>query len=297
MLEEAAKPGAEPHAAAAEDRRLLRRLHGRSRRRESRRAPLQPALAAIGALKVPAELPPLLARMHLDRRRRSCSTSAPTRTSPIPTRSSPLPRRRTRPARPRLLRQDRREVAGDPRQICGHVARMLELLGDIPRPRRRRGADRDGDRDRAGKGSLTRVDKRDPYKLFHKMTRSQFRDQTPSFGWDRVLEHRRATRRSQINVTEPEFYKEVERQLKSQHLPTGRPTSAGTWPAPRRPTFPRAFVQARFRLLQQDLRGVPNCSRAGNAACSRWTAIWVKPSARSSSRRPSAPTSRSGRST
>ena len=37
------------------------------------------------------------------------------------------------------------------------------------------------------KASLTRVEKRDPYKLFHKMTRKELATLTPSFRWDRYL--------------------------------------------------------------------------------------------------------------
>ena len=36
------------------------------------------------------------------------------------------------------------------------------------------------------KASLTRVEKRDPYKLFHKMTPAQLQALTPSFRWART---------------------------------------------------------------------------------------------------------------
>ena len=34
------------------------------------------------------------------------------------------------------------------------------------------------------KASLTRVERRDPYKLFHKMTRAELQALTPSFRWN-----------------------------------------------------------------------------------------------------------------
>ena len=38
------------------------------------------------------------------------------------------------------------------------------------------------------KASLTRVEQRDPYKLFHKMTPAELQALTPSFDWDDYLD-------------------------------------------------------------------------------------------------------------
>src|ERR1700680_701281 len=68
------------------------------------------------------------------------------------------------------------------------------------------------------KASLTRVDKRDPYKLFHKMKRAELVKLTPSFAWGAYWKAVGLAAPDRVNVTEPEFFKEVERQLKSRSL-------------------------------------------------------------------------------
>src|SRR5206468_6608102 len=68
------------------------------------------------------------------------------------------------------------------------------------------------------KASLTRVEQRDPYKLFHKMTLAGLQKLTPSFRWDVYLSALRTPTVRQVNVTEPAFYGELEAQLKGNSL-------------------------------------------------------------------------------
>ena len=64
-----------------------------------------------------------------------------------------------------------------------HVQKMLELLGQKPDAARADARTVLDIETALAKASLTRVDKRDPYKLYHKVTRAQFEASTPSFGW------------------------------------------------------------------------------------------------------------------
>ena len=65
--------------------------------------------------------------------------------------------------------------------------------------------------------SLTRVDRRDPYKLDHKVSKAQLQELTPSFRWDDYLA---AAGRPDyvVNVTEPKFYRELRGLFKSSSL-------------------------------------------------------------------------------
>ena len=56
---------------------------------------------------------------------------------------------------------------------------MFELLGDSPRLPRPKPAKVLAIETALAKASLTRVDKRDPYKLFHKMDRAKLQALTP----------------------------------------------------------------------------------------------------------------------
>src|SRR6202000_2317742 len=60
-----------------------------------------------------------------------------------------------------------------------HVARMFRLLGDAAPAARSEAQKVVEIETELAKASLTRVDQRDPYKLFHKMTRAQLLQLTP----------------------------------------------------------------------------------------------------------------------
>ena len=53
------------------------------------------------------------------------------------------------------------------------------------------------------KASLTRVERRDPYKLFHRMDRAQLKALTPAFDWDTYLREEGIGDVKVANVTEP----------------------------------------------------------------------------------------------
>ena len=71
----------EPDADPAEDRRLLRRLHGRGRHREPGLEPLEPSSTRIDGIKTNDSSWPLTRRSAPRRRRTRCSASARSRTS------------------------------------------------------------------------------------------------------------------------------------------------------------------------------------------------------------------------
>jgi endothelin-converting enzyme/putative endopeptidase len=68
------------------------------------------------------------------------------------------------------------------------------------------------------KATLSRVDKRDPYKLYHKMTPAQLEKLTPNFDWKGYLGAVGLEGVQTLNVTEPEFFKAVNAQLQSESL-------------------------------------------------------------------------------
>ena len=84
-----------------------------------------------------------------------------------------------------------------------HVQHMFELLGESPAVAKAHARTVMDIETALAKASLTRVEKRDPYKLFHKMTPAQLQALTPSFHWADYFETSQAPDTSVINVTEP----------------------------------------------------------------------------------------------
>jgi endothelin-converting enzyme/putative endopeptidase len=138
-----------------------------------------------------------------------------------------------------------------------HVARTFALLGDTPEAAARQAEKVMEIETALARASLTRVDQRDPYKLFHKMDRKALRALSPHFDWDAYLAASGLARVTTFNVTEPEFFREVERQLVAQG--PGDLRHYLRWHVARAasPFLSQAFVNENFGFFSKTLRGVP----------------------------------------
>lgn len=105
-------------------------------------------------------------------------------------------------------------------RYVAHVGRMLALAGDAPQ------AAADGARaimtlETALAGaSLTNVERRDPAKQHHLLKRAELQALTPDFSWDLYFEAGGLPRYEEMNVTQPKFYEELGRQLRTAGLVT-----------------------------------------------------------------------------
>src|SRR5207244_13603206 len=93
-----------------------------------------------------------------------------------------------------------------------HVANMLELIGES---KAQAAADAKTvmriETDLA-KESLTRVERRNPYNLYHKVTPTQLSALTPSFDWTRYLADTGLAHVKTLNVPEPNFFSAVDKE-------------------------------------------------------------------------------------
>jgi endothelin-converting enzyme/putative endopeptidase len=137
-----------------------------------------------------------------------------------------------------------------------HVAAMLRLLGDSEAAA---GAEAKTVMDMEtalAKASLTRVEKRDPYKQFHKLPRAGFVKLTPHFGWPAYWNAIGLPAPAVVNVTEPAFYKEVERQLARRSLNDWKTYLRWHLAHAKAPFLSSTFVAANFDFYSKYLRGV-----------------------------------------
>jgi putative endopeptidase len=140
-------------------------------------------------------------------------------------------------------------------KYAGHVQRTLELIGESPDTARTGAAQVMEIETALAKASLTRVEKRDPYKLFHRYTRTELLALTPSFNWGKYLNGSGVTV-SEFNVTEPAFFKEMNSLLES--IPLEGWKTYLRWHVTRSasPFLSSKFVDANFRFYGAYLRGV-----------------------------------------
>jgi endothelin-converting enzyme/putative endopeptidase len=121
------------------------------------------------------------------------------------------------PDRDYYLKTDAKSVEQRARYV-EHVAKMLALSGETEAQAKTDAATVLRMETALAKATLSRVDKRDPYKLYHKMAPADLRKLAPSFDWNGYLDGMGLGAVATMNVTEPEFFKAVDAELQGEPL-------------------------------------------------------------------------------
>ena len=79
------------------------------------------------------------------------------------------------------------------------------------------------------KGSLTPVERRDPKRLYHKMTTQQLGALSPSFQWKTYFARVGLPSVEALNVETPEFFRALNTELQGKPGRAGRLICAGSW--------------------------------------------------------------------
>jgi endothelin-converting enzyme/putative endopeptidase len=137
-----------------------------------------------------------------------------------------------------------------------HVQKMFELLGDTSAAARTEAQTVMDIETALATASLTRVQKRDPYNLFHKTTLEQLAELTPSFRWPEYLEAAGVPAITDLNVTEPAFLKQLEAQLKSRKLEDLKTYLRWHIVHAEAAYLSTPFVMANFEFFGKHLRGL-----------------------------------------
>jgi predicted metalloendopeptidase len=136
-----------------------------------------------------------------------------------------------------------------------HIRRMFELLGDDPARAAAAARTVMDIETRLAKASLTNVERRDPEKVYHRMKPAEVRALAPSFAWNRYLREAHLNPRAEINVATPEFFKEVDRMLKSVPLNDWKTYLRWTLISEAAPRLSKKFVDEDFNFNGRILTG------------------------------------------
>jgi len=137
-----------------------------------------------------------------------------------------------------------------------HVARMFGLLGEPAQTAKADAGTVMAIETALAKSSLTRVEKRDPYKLFHKMTPAQLQALTPAFQWSVYFKTSNVPDTAALNVTEPAFYKELQTLLQTRSLADWKTYLRWHLVLAKARYLSSPLVQADFDFFSKYLRGV-----------------------------------------
>jgi endothelin-converting enzyme/putative endopeptidase len=141
-------------------------------------------------------------------------------------------------------------------QYAAHLATMFGLIGESPQVAKRSAATVMRIETALAKASLTRVEKRDPYKLANKADLKRLQRMTPGFDWQAYLAEIGQPGLNTFNVTEPAFFKAFGQQLRANDLAAIKSYLRWHVLEAMAPALSPQFDEPHFAFFSKTLRGV-----------------------------------------
>ncbi|HEY4817449.1 MAG TPA: M13 family metallopeptidase N-terminal domain-containing protein, partial [Candidatus Acidoferrum sp.] len=104
------------------------------------------------------------------------------------------------------------------RQFAEHVTKVLMLAGDGQEKATAAANTILGIETSLAKASMTNVERRDPEKIYHKMSVADAQALTPHLGWDPYFQSVGSPKLTEINIGQPDFFKALDGMLTSVPL-------------------------------------------------------------------------------
>src|SRR5215472_2931217 len=140
-------------------------------------------------------------------------------------------------------------------KYVAHVARMLELAGERP-DRAKADADTVMKIETAlAKGSLDLVSRRDPEKVYHRMSKAELAAVAPAFHWNDYFTGMTAPTFQSVNVAWPDFFKALNAELQNTSLDDWKTYLAWHLLHAKASMLPSKFLQENFDFFGKTLTG------------------------------------------
>src|SRR5271167_2327109 len=136
-----------------------------------------------------------------------------------------------------------------------HVQKMFELLGDKPETAAAEAQTVMRIETALAKGSMTRVERRDPKALDHKMTSAELQKISPQFPWPVYFAKVGMPSLSSLNVTSPAFFKAMNETLEKESLADWKTYLRWHLVHADAPYLSAAFLNENFAFYGKTLRG------------------------------------------
>ena len=137
-----------------------------------------------------------------------------------------------------------------------HVQKVFELLGDSAETAKKNAETLMRMETALAKASMTRVDRRDPYKLKNKMKIPELEELAPNFDWKTYYSVLQYPRIEILNVGALAFFKQVNASLASEPLANWKTYLRFHVADSSSPFLSAKFVQENFDFYRKYLRGV-----------------------------------------
>ena len=136
-----------------------------------------------------------------------------------------------------------------------HVQKMFELLGDSSQAAAAEAQTVMRIETALAKGSMTRVERRDPKKLDHKMTSGELEKITPDFHWRGYFAKVGLPSLASLNVVSPGFFKALNLELEKENLADWKTYLRWHLAHADAPFLSSAFVNENFDFYDKTLQG------------------------------------------
>ena len=136
-----------------------------------------------------------------------------------------------------------------------HVEKVLELLGDAPASAKKSATEIMLLETSLAEASLTRVERRDPYKMKHKMRPAELDATAPNLAWKVYIAELEVPAFDIANVTAPAFFSEISKRLGSVRLAVWKDYLRFHLANAHAPYLSAAFVTEDFDFYRKYLNG------------------------------------------
>jgi endothelin-converting enzyme/putative endopeptidase len=222
---------------------------------------IQPELDAIGQVKSAAELAPLLARLQVTYFRYSYTSSMlfSAGSTQDPDDSGQVIAEVDQgglgmPDRDYYTKDDAK-TRETREHYLQHMQRVFQLIGDAPAAATKNAESVMRLETALAKASLTRVERRDPHKLVHKMKIEDLVRLAPSFDWRAYYREAQYPGFAILNVGAPDFIKQLNALLASEPIDSWKTYLRFHVADTSSPYLSAKFVEENFEFYRKYLRG------------------------------------------
>ena len=141
------------------------------------------------------------------------------------------------------------------KQYVEHVTNMFKLLGDSPEKAAANANAVMTIETALAKGSMDRVERRDPEKIYHKLSTQEWQALTPSLSWPKYLTAMGAPSFTGLNVATPDFFKALDAELKNTTVDDLKTYFRWHLIHSQVQFLPKAFVDENFNFFGRTLTG------------------------------------------
>jgi putative endopeptidase len=261
MLEQAAKPAGDRNAVTQKIGDFYAACMDESAVEKRGLSALQPALDAIAKIKSAKDLTPVVARLQFTYLRYSYSSSMlfAAGSNQDPDNSEQVIADVDQgglglPDRDYYTKDDAKSKETRERDLQ-HVQKVFEQIGDSPADAKKNAETVMLLETAMAKASLTRVERRDPHKLVHKMKLADLTQLAPNFDWVAYYREMQYPEITILNVEAPEFLKELNRLLASEKIDSWKTYLRFHLADTSAPYLSSKFVEENFEFYRKYLHG------------------------------------------